>query len=266
MVTKGGNRRYKGFLDEFDLASTPEVKYLSNAAHYYSCLLTAQTCPDYQLEELTLPYSPKSEGWFSSIVGSAGSVLSYTADLGSRLATAVSSRIPGADSAIVSQVAEKSAEVISSVTGAASSVAEAASSMALNTYEQIFGHSEETKTKVEYVRLNTIKPASNIVNLEPDLTVSQAIIDCGDSAPPADSFNCCEEEEEIIEPSAPRNFRQSSFDLEDSAMLAGGYGEDSGHRDLLLSGESGGIPGLAEEGDVFDVKGSADPMYPSLTE
>jgi hypothetical protein len=260
MKAKGGNRRYRGFLEEFDLALTPEVKYLSNAAHYYSCLLTAQNCPEYQLEELTLPYSPKSEGWLSSIVGSAGSVLSYTADLGSRLATAVSSRIPGSDSAIVSQVAEKSAEVISSVTGAASSVAEAASSVASYAYGQLIGQSEETKTKAEYIRLTTMKPASDIVNLEPDLTVSQAIIDCGDCAPPADSFNCFDEEEEVYEPSAPSNFRQSSTDLEESAMLAG-YSQDSSQMDLL---SEGGISGLAQ--DVFDLKGSADPMYPSLTE
>lgn len=204
VMSRGGNATYREFLGEYDLALTFEVKYQSNAAHFYRCRIAGMELPDYQLEKFSLPYEPKPKGWLSSIYDTAGTVINFTSGVGSKLASAVSNSFPS-DTNILSTVAETSAGIISSVSEAASSAAGAASTVAYYAIGQIRGQpDEEHKNKVEYIRMKTIKaPAVEPIPEEGALTMSQCIIERGDSAPPADSFGNIQSDEEDIEPSAP---------------------------------------------------------------
>mmetsp|Transcript_34218 Transcript_34218/g.59868 ORF Transcript_34218/g.59868 Transcript_34218/m.59868 type:complete len:290 (+) Transcript_34218:2120-2989(+) len=201
IMSRGGNERYRDFLDDNNLALNFEIKYLSNAAHYYSCKIAEVQPPDFQVEELSLAYVPKAEGgWFSAIYGTAGSVLSYTSGIGSKLVSAVSSTI-STDHGILNSVAEKGAGVISTVAGAAGSVAGAASSAAYYALGYATGREEESK-KAEFIKLVPMNSQGQPIPEQPGLSISQAIIDSADIAPPQDGFENISSVDEV-EPSAP---------------------------------------------------------------
>jgi hypothetical protein len=212
-MLRGGNGRYRRFLEELGLGLSFSVKYLSNAAHYYSCQLTGQHCPVYQLEDLTQPYSPQSQGWLSFIYTSAGSVLGYTTDLSSRLVDTVSSPLASAESVLSfttglgSQVVDAvsrsfvptdsylpSQGVLGSAAKAVGSVAEAAGSVVSYAFSPLmYFQQKESKEKPEFICLKAFAGEAGVE--AESLAICQSIIESADTSQPIDFFETLGEDE-----------------------------------------------------------------------
>lgn len=196
----GGNNHYQEFLNDNALEPSFAVKYQSNAAHFYSCLIAGADLPDIKAEEMSLPYTPKEKGWGSSIYFAAESVYSYTAGASSKIFTTVSgslSKTPG----VLGKVARKSADAISSVVSVAGSYANTGKTSAYNAMSYLGGRYSAPENKKECIELKTIETEDESVSIEKIcLSLSQSIIQEDDAKLSLDCIGNIELDEDIQNP------------------------------------------------------------------